>query len=1231
MEHSNRPTDTPLANAELASADLTLSRHDLREAHVSPAPALLRKLVATTHLDEHARRRIHLHAKLLASAARRDAKHEGFALGLVHRFGLNTPQGIALMQLAEALPRTTDTYSARMLMADKIGSLSWRDALGAPSFGERLALHVLDTFSKTFREAHDGVLQGFAQRSFQKAIAVLSRQYVLGETLPQALRNGRSLARTGYRFSFDMLGEAAMTDSAALNFQASYLHAVDVLAAHRHRNHAISVKLSALHPRFEERQRERCLPVLLERVKAIAIRARAADLHLTLDAEESDRLELTLDVFEQLLAVPELQGWNGLGLAVQAYQRRAYSVIDFLAALSQRYNTRINVRLVKGAYWDTEIKRAQQLGLSDYPIYVRKCDTDVSYLACARRLLEQPAHFYSQFATHNAHTVAAIAELSAQAHNKEFEFQRLHGMGQHLHSALLHEQFQSRIYAPIGPRRDLLPYLVRRLLENGASSSFVRQLTDTSIPIETLVRDPITIATDHSLPLSVGAPTDVRQQMWPAAQGLDLTARDTSAALATLLHIDQSLATAAPLIGGVQMMGDAQPVTNPAQYAQVIGHVVSATKEHATLAVTTAQAEYVTWCATTASTRAALLERAAQLLEKRAPQFIKLAVREAGKTIDDAIGEVREAVDFCRYYAEQCRLPAMQQRQSLGVVVCISPWNFPLAIFLGQVSAALAAGNTVVAKPAEQTPLIAMLATQLLHEAGIPTQALQLVTGDGGIGATVVAHPDVAAVCFTGSVATAKAIGATLAQTGRAALPFIAETGGINAMIVDSSSLPEQVVRDVLASAFQSAGQRCSALRILCLQEEIAEQVLSLLHGAIENLRVGDPSHIAIDVGPLIDADAQQQVQTYLATKKPFAQAPVDAAVASSGWYVAPTIIEVSQLRDVQQEIFGPVLHVMRFAARNLPALVQAINAQCYGLTLGIHSRIRSRVQSVVADARVGNLYVNRHQVGAVVGQQPFGGHGLSGTGPKAGGPHYLLRMSRRTQAATSTVALHIADHEPHNHIATLLADVRKAQFFWERTARRSEMVQFACQLLAANTSQPLGLMADRLRMPGPADLRSTLASIAGETNELYLKPRGVLLCFSTQPDPAALAAQILLSVATGNGVLVIESTEQAQVLRELLAFLRQSGVPDHLVAYLKMPTGQIAAPWLTTLEIDGVVFDGSENNRHAIANLLQQRSGAILPLLCSTDDMYRFCLEQTVTVNTAAAGGDPHLLGMGG
>jgi len=1214
-----------------------LDRAAIRGAHWAPASSLVAELATLVAFDKEQRRRVLERAAHLAYEARERAAHEGFALGLVHRFGLDTPQGIALMQLAEALPRATDADSAHLLIADKIGSLSWRDAItDSPRFTHRSALHGLDFLARAFRMPNaDSKLQRAARRAIEGSIAALSGQYVLGETLAEAARKARSFTRKGYRFSYDVLGEAATTEAIAQRFQRSYAEAIQFLAANSHGDanaldDTISVKLSALHPRFEERQRERVLPLLVERALDIAVKARAANLQLTVDAEESDRLELTLDVFEALSAAPELSGWNGLGIAVQAYQRRALTVIDWLAEVARRDSRRLTVRLVKGAYWDTEIKRAQQLGLHDYPIFVRKCDTDVSFMACARRLLEQPSLFIPLFATHNAHTASAVIELAHSAKATEFEFQRLHGMGEHLHDALLREGFKSRIYAPIGPRRDLLPYLVRRLLENGASSSFVRQLTDARIRIETLVSDPLQDAIEPATRLHIGPPTHVAGQSWPAAIGFDIASRNTSARLTVDIARETEEAIAAPLIDGIAQAGPTRDVCNPAMRTQRIGRVTESTREQVHAAIAAAHQGHARWAAMPATARARVLLRAAELLEQRSVAFIRHAVLEAGKTLDDAVGEVREAVDFCRFYAEQCQTPAIQARQSLGVVACISPWNFPLAIFLGQVSAALACGNAVVAKPAEQTPLIAMLAVKLLHDAGVPTSALHLLPGDGSVGATLTSDDHVDAVCFTGSFDTARLIARSLAASERAARPLIAETGGINAMIVDSSALPEQAVRDILTSAFQSAGQRCSALRVLCIQEDVAERMLGMLRGALAQVRVGDPAHIDTDVGPLIDSTAHQQVSSYLAEHPATAVAPLDANIVERGYFVAPSIIEVQRVADVQREIFGPVLHVIRFRAKEIDSVLGDIQSLGYGLTMGLHSRIQRRWQFVTDRARIGNIYVNRHQVGAVVGQQPFGGHGLSGTGPKAGGQHYLLRLTKlptpppRAQAET----LRIADVPFDARINVLVDAVRQAQQAWERRPRRSELAQFATQLLTANSAHSLSSTATRLQIPGTGDLRRVLPRIAGEENTLYLLPRGVLLCVcACTTSLEVLASQLLMTTATGNGAIAVVRPEQDHAARELTALFRQCGMPENLVECVTLPGSGLPSSWLAELHIDGIVFDGLEADRQRIARLLANRPGALLPLLSSGDDTYRFCLEQTVTVNTAAVGGDPFLL----
>jgi len=1130
-------------------------------------------------LDSPARARIRDHALQLAGAARQGAGEAGFALKLVHRFGLGTPQGIALLQLAESLPRTRDAITAHHLIADKLGGLTW-PIEGRSTLMERAAVVGLNILSHMFRahpsssqlNAMPTMLQAIARRVLQTTIQSLSSQYVLAESLAEAERNGRELATMGYDFSYDMLGEAALTETAALSFQRQYLDAVQFLGAHNQR-HTLSVKLSALHPRFEERQRARTFPILMERILAIAVAAKQASLPLTIDAEESERLDFTLDIFTSLARSPALSNWNGLGLAVQAYRREALSVVDRLAELASETGRRFSVRLVKGAYWDTEIKRAQQLGLDEYPVFTRKCDTDLNYLACARRLLSQPDRFFPQFATHNAYSAAAVVELAQQL-NAPFEFQRLHGMGEHLHAALLRAGFKSRIYAPIGPRRDLLPYLVRRLLENGAGNSFVRQLTDSAVPLERLVDDPLTVATATTR--SLRAPRQLPMQAWPTAQGWDVANRSVGLELMSALAVRQAVTAAT-----------GQPIRNPANKEQIVGYVTPTSPAVVALGVNTAISAHANWSSLPSRERADILIRAADLLEKQSTVFIRLAVLEAGKTLDDAVSEVREAIDFCRYYADQSCTSAFAERHSLGVVACISPWNFPLAIFLGQVVGSLAAGNAVIAKPAEQTPLIAIEAVRLLHEAGVPPDALQLVIGDGALGAALTSNPKLAAVCFTGSVATAKAIGRTLIAGGHAALPFIAETGGINAMIVDSSALPEQVVRDVLTSAFQSAGQRCSALRVLCLQNDCADRVLNLLHGALEQLQVGDPCDLTTDIGPLIDAEAYEHISAYLRGHPPSRSVTLDAAIANRGWFVAPSILEVARVSEVKQEIFGPVLHVVRFAANELPALIDEINSQGYGLTLGVHTRIDTRATFIAERAHVGNVYVNRHQVGAVVNQQPFGGHGLSGTGPKAGGPHYLLRLSKLTAAHRSNAAT-ISLDAPSPQAQQSLRSVR-----------------------AAFKAGP--------HRPRPVDAP---AHVVGEDNRLFLRPRGVVLCIVQSNS----AHHIQRSVEAGNGVVVATPPQFAAAILKAVAELEHKGMNRGQVAVVDLPDTRVPMSWLD-LDVDAVAFDGDFGQAHQIAAKLHTREGAIVPVILNGDDAYRYSVEQTVTVNTAAAGGDPQLL----
>ena len=941
---------------------------------------------------------------------------------------------------------------ADRLIRDKLGEADWKRHMGqsdsilvnASTWGLMLTGKLVDLADETKRDVHGAfkrligrIGEPVVRLAVRQAMKIMGHQFVMGRTIEEALARSRKGANAAYRYSFDMLGEAALTAKDAQRYLDAYrmaIHAIgrsvggapaDVFAAP-----SISVKLSALHPRYEHAKRARVLAELTPRVLELAQLAKSYGIGFTIDAEEADRLELSLDVIAAAYADPSLDGWEGYGLAVQAYQKRAPYVIDFIADLARRHRRRIPVRLVKGAYWDSEIKRAQVDGQAGYPVFTRKPNTDVSYLACARRLLDASDAIYPMFATHNAHTIAAVHRMAA---GRAFEFQKLHGMGDDLYAEVIPADrlnVPCRVYAPVGSHEDLLPYLVRRLLENGANSSFVNRITDARVPVAELVRDPVeTVSNFASIPHPrIPLPVDLYR-----SHGLDRT-NSMGINLANDQHLHRLAAEmnaairgdwhAAPLVPGGSATAERLPVTNPADRREVVGHWQPADAALVERALSNAVDAQPAWDMTPAASRAAILEHAADLLEARMPAFMAMCVKEAGKTIADSVAEVREAVDFLRYYAGQARtlfapeaLPGPTGESNTlqlcgrGVFVCISPWNFPLAIFIGQISAALAAGNSVIAKPAEQTNLIGYAAVKLLHEAGVPEAALQFLPGDGAtVGAALTRDPRVAGVAFTGSTDTARAINRALAARDNAPIAtLIAETGGQNALIADSSALPEQLVKDAIGSAFTSAGQRCSAARVLFVQEDIADKVMTMLAGAMAELTVGDPALLSTDVGPVIDADALRMLEEHAARMDREAKkiACVElGAQCAHGTFFAPRAYEIASLDVLHKEIFGPVLHVIRWKASELDAVIDAINATGYGLTLGVHSRIDETIEKIARRVRVGNCYVNRNQIGAVVGVQPFGGQGLSGTGPKAGGPHYLLRFaSERTLTVNTTAA----------------------------------------------------------------------------------------------------------------------------------------------------------------------------------------------------------------------------------
>ncbi|HYG88422.1 MAG TPA: bifunctional proline dehydrogenase/L-glutamate gamma-semialdehyde dehydrogenase PutA [Azospirillum sp.] len=1016
-----------------------LDRLAVHQLYRADETAVVTALTRAAALPIEARRRVQAEATRLVEGVRAARTRFGALDAFLQEFGLSTQEGVALMCLAEALLRIPDAETADALIRDKIGTADWSRHLGrADSLFVNASTWALMLTGKVVRldeEAEPArvldrlvnrVGEPIIRQAMMQAMRILGRQFVMGRTIDEALNRARDDEKLGYRHSFDMLGEAARTMDDADRYFELYGMAIGAIGRARGNRDVfatpgISVKLSALHPRYEIAQRDRVMVELLPRLKELALQAKAAGIHLTVDAEEADRLDLSLDLVEAVFRDPDLQGWEGFGLAVQAYQKRALPLIGWLEDLARQVGRRLMVRLVKGAYWDSEIKRAQERGLDGYPVFTRKASTDVSYLACARRLLAARDVFYPMFATHNAHTVASVLGMAGD--RQGYEFQRLHGMGEPLYHQVVAPDMPVRVYAPVGSHEDLLAYLVRRLLENGANSSFVNRIQDEQVPVAAIVADPV--ARVAALPAKphprIPLPSDLFGPERRNSDGLDLS--DGSQLGPVLEHLAAERRwSAAPLVAG--KAAECVPVAlhDPADRRRIVGHAADATPADVDRALSAALSAQRGWAARPVAERAACLERLADLLEQERNDLLALLVREAGKTIPDALAEVREAVDFCRYYAAQARsgfdtrlMPGPTgERNELrltgrGVFVCISPWNFPLAIFLGQVTAALVAGNAVIAKPAEQTPLIAFAATALAHRARVPEAVLQLLPGDGAtVGGTLVADRRVAGVAFTGSTETAQRIGLTLMQRGGPIVPFIAETGGQNAMIVDNSALPEQVVDDVVTSAFRSAGQRCSALRVLFVQDGIAPKVIRMLQGAAAELRLGDPGLLATDIGPVIDADAQAMLNRHVERMKREGTAlfagdlPPECA---HGSFVAPHAFEIDRLDRLEREVFGPILHVIRFKGDRLDAVLDAIEGTGYGLTLGIHTRIDRTARRIVERLHVGNAYVNRNMIGAVVGVQPFGGEGLSGTGPKAGGPHYLYRFAAERTLTVNTTA----------------------------------------------------------------------------------------------------------------------------------------------------------------------------------------------------------------------------------
>ncbi|MCW0465539.1 MULTISPECIES: bifunctional proline dehydrogenase/L-glutamate gamma-semialdehyde dehydrogenase PutA [Xanthomonas] len=1046
---------SPLLSPELPPAPQAL-RAAITAAWLKDEAEHVRELLEQARLPAADQARVQALAADLVTRVRARAQDQGAIEAFMRQYDLGSEEGVLLMCVAEALLRIPDQDTADKLIRDKLGDADWKKHMGesdsilvnASTWGLMLTGKLVQIndltradVSGAFKRLIGRVGEPVIRLAVRQAMKIMGHQFVMGRTIGEALTRSKKGDNAHYRYSFDMLGEGALTMKDAQRYLDAYRQAIHAIgkhfAAQRQQGGgkdavfaapSISIKLSALYPRYEHAKRARVMAELVPGVLELAQLAKSYGIGYTVDAEEADRLELSLDIIEATFSDPSLDGWEGYGLAVQAYQKRTPYTIDFLADLARRVGRRIPVRLVKGAYWDAEIKRAQVEGHPGYPVFTRKQNTDVSYLACAKRLFAHSDALYPMFATHNAQTIAAVRAIAG---GRDYEHQKLHGMGDDLYAEVIPADrlgVPCRVYAPVGSHEDLLPYLVRRLLENGANSSFVNRITDEDVAIEDLIRDPVeAVSAFASIPHpKIPLPVDLLRSQnhnRKNSMGANLANDNDLRALADQLNTALKPWQAAPLVPGAVIAGDALAVANPADHRQIVGHWKPADASTVEKALSNAAAAYPAWNRTPAASRATILEHAADLLEARMPEFMALCVKEAGKTLPDGVAEVREAVDFLRYYAGQARaqfgaperLPGPTgesnelQLHGRGVFVCISPWNFPLAIFLGQVAAALAAGNSVIAKPAEQTNLVGHAAVKLLHEAGVPEAVVQFLPGDGAtVGAALTRDPRVAGVAFTGSTETARAINRALAARDAAIGVLIAETGGQNAFIADSSSLPEAVVKDAISSAFISAGQRCSAARVLFVQDDIADKVMTMLAGAMAELKVGDPGLLSTDVGPVIDADALQILTDHAARMDREARAIAVAATddaTAHGSFFAPRAYELQSLTQLQREIFGPVLHVIRWKADQLDAVIDQINATGYGLTLGVHSRIDETIERIASRVAVGNVYVNRNQIGAVVGVQPFGGQGLSGTGPKAGGPHYLLRFATEKVVTVNTTA----------------------------------------------------------------------------------------------------------------------------------------------------------------------------------------------------------------------------------
>ena len=1288
-------------------------RRAIDEHYRADETACVRKLLDQLQSDQDSRDRIQATARRLVEAVRSHSK--GGLDAFLQQYGLSTQEGVALMCIAEALLRIPDNETQEALIRDKITAANWDRHLGASDSvfvnastwalmltgrvvgAERVSGIRGQSAGSVLRRLVARVGEPVIREATVQAMRIMGRQFVMGRNIESALERARDFEKRGYRYSYDMLGEAARTREDADRFFESYRMAIDAIGKSSKGKGiidgpGISVKLSALHPRYELWNERRIMDEMVPRIHALATLAAGYDMGLNIDAEEAARLDISLDVFDAISGSDELRGWNGFGVVVQAYLKSAPFVIDWLADMAHRHKRRLMVRLVKGAYWDAEIKLSQELALAGYPVYTRKVNTDVSYLACARKLIADREAFYPQFATHNAHTIAAVLEFAGK--ERDFEFQCLHGMGEEIYEEVVEKSAINRpcrIYAPVGEHEDLLAYLVRRLLENGANSSFVNRIQNEDLPVDAIIADPVAEARGHAfvphprIPL----PRDIYGPRRPNYASPDLTNRTELERLGVAMTEAETVEwTGGPIVAGEELNGARRETFSPADHSRVIGSVVEASEDDIERALASASDAARAWAETPVEERAECLRRLADLMEAETPQLMAIAIREAGKTLADAVAEIREAVDFCRYYALRAeadcgaghllRVPregGQTVRVEGGqVFCCISPWNFPLAIFAGQIAAALAAGNAVVAKPAEQTPLIAAAGVRLMHRAGIPGDVLHLLPGDGvKVGAALVSDPRVSGVCFTGSTEVAQIISRTLAKKEGSIYPLIAETGGMNAMIVDSSALPEQVTQDVVMSSFQSAGQRCSALRVLFVQQDVANRMLGMIRGAMEELSVGDPAYLSTDVGPVIDDEAKSMLEAHI--KRMRGEAKLLEQVrpgpgTGNGTYVGPAAFELDRLSRLRREVFGPVLHVIRYAADKRDEVIEAINATGYGLTQGIHTRVDETRDRILSRIQAGNVYVNRNQIGAVVGVQPFGGEGLSGTGPKAGGPHYLPRfsceravdgegspkrtagkpvgagdlarlgLSRKALDAALAGAAAWSDTPAAERAAVLESAAARLEDaandgngFAALAARGPEGVGLAADYLRFHAAQAESEFAAPLSLPGPT----------GERNELRYAPRGVIACLATA-GVAPLVAQVGAALAAGNAVIAWHADDR--IATRLATLLYEAGVPEGVLHAAPAGKDASVADLVADPRVDAVAFAGEHGDAKAITCVLANSEGPIRPLIPfaervhaggapgsplagSAHYLYRFVLERALSVDTTASGGNTSLFAL--